>query len=294
MYWKRSKNFADPTAWHIKDSVFADTTARLPGGPFTFSMQNVKVVGSAQLHSPQHCFAGPENVHGPGMTCNVQNLFENLDTTSVYPNLRDRSKVIGFGSSGGDPVKILWLAKDSSLDGYGAIVSGHLNGFAQVPGCTGPLTKWGMGYGCDKGTPIRRLNIFTGTNMGRLTIKGPGYENVASNGADPVFGVNAGSLWWTTPWHDPAGQYTDRGSYAAPVVAGQHYTIQGLEWLPDDKQPGDIVIEFSDRQTSQRLGSAEESVSLTLQTSRGTITCVAAANADRSFFHASSRSRVWR
>jgi len=82
---------------------------------------------------------------------------------------------------------------------------------------------------------------------------------------------------------DPAGHDADRGSYAAPVVAGQHYTIEGLEWRPNAEQPGDIVIEFSDRQTSQRLGSPEESVSLTLQTSRGAINCVAAASADRSF-----------
>jgi len=285
MYWKRSKNFADPDAWHISDSVFADTTARLPGGPFTFSMQNVKIVGSAQLHSPQHCFSSPDTDGTfPGMTCNVQNLFENLDTTSVYPHLRDTSQVISFGSSGGDPMKILWLAKDNSLDGYGAIVSPHLDGFAVLPGCAGPFSKWGGGYGCDKATPIRRLNIFTGTNMGRITIRGPGYQGVTSNWADPVFGMNAGSLWWTSPWHDPSGQYTDRGSYAAPVVAGQHYIIEGLDWRPDDKQPGDIVIEFSDRQTSQRLGTPEESVSLTIQTSRGTMNCVASASSDRSFF----------
>merc|ERR1712048_26166 len=96
--------------------------------------------------------------------------------------------------------------------------------------------------------------------------------------------MNAGSLFWTSPWHDPAHQYSDRGSYAAIAVAGQHYTIIGLEWRPDENQPGDIVIEFSDPQTSQRLGSAEESVSLTLQTSRGSIDCVATASADRSFF----------
>jgi hypothetical protein len=286
MYWKRSKNFADPTAVHIRDSVFADTTARLPGGAFTFTMEGVTLAGRAQLHSPQHCFGGP-NLDDPlqGMTCNVQNHLVGLDsTTHMYSWVRDSgAQVINFGSSGGDPVRILWVAADESLDGYGAIVSPHLNGFALVPGCQGPLSKWGGGFGCAKTTPVRRLNIF-GPNFGRITIRGPGYEGVGRDDSEPTFGMNAGSLWWNPPFHDPSHTWNNQGSYAAPVVAGASYTVEGLRWLPDGGQPGDIIVEFSDPHASQSLGNAAEAVTLTLVTDRGQVTCTAAADSDRRFF----------
>ncbi|CAK0820097.1 unnamed protein product [Prorocentrum cordatum] len=286
MYWKRSKNFADPTAVHIRDSVFADTTARLPGGAFTFTMEGVTLAGRAQLHSPQHCFGSPD-LGGPlqGMTCNVQNHMVGLDsTTHMYGWVRDSgAQVISFGSSGGDPVRILWVAADESLDGYGAIVSPHLNGFALVPGCQGPLSKWGGGFGCAKTTPVRRLNIF-GPNFGRITIRGPGYEGVSRDDSEPTFGMNVGSLWWNPPFHDPSRTWNNQGSYAAPVVAGASYTVEGLRWLPDAGQPGDIIIEFSDPHASQSLGNAAEAVTLTLVTDRGRVSCIAAADSDRRFF----------
>jgi hypothetical protein len=191
--------------------------------------------------------------------------------------------VINFGSSDGDPVRILWVAADESLDGYGAIVSPHLNGFALVPGCQGPLSKWGGGFGCSKTTPVRRLNIF-GPNFGRITIRGPGYEGVGRDDSEPTFGMNAGSLWWNPPFHDPSRTWNNQGSYAAPVVAGASYTVEGLRWLPDSGQPGDIIIEFSDPHASQSLGNAAEAVTLTLVTDRGQVTCTAAADSDRRFF----------
>jgi hypothetical protein len=290
MYWKRSKNFADPdTIHHIEDSVFADSTGRLPGGPFAFSMHNIKLVGRAQLHSNQHCFGGPSydtpGVAHQGMTCNTMNVVEGLDTTtSVYPWVRQQGNwpSLIFGSSGGDEVRALWVTPDNSLDGFEAIVSGHLNGFGLVPGCQGPFKKWGGGYGCHK--PVRRLNIY-GPNMGRLRIRGPGYEGVAANNDDPVYGMNAGSLWFTTPFHDPTGDYSSQGSYGAPVIAGETYTIENLQWKPDDKQPGDIVVEFSDPHVSNRFGNPQESVTLILTGPNDvTITCVAQAGAERRFF----------
>jgi len=178
---------------------------------------------------------------------------------------------------------MLWVASDNSLDGFGAIVSPHLNGFANVPGCQGPLKKWGGGYGCQKSTPVRRLNIF-GPNFGRITIRGPGYEGVAVDDSEPTFGMNAGSLWWNPPFHDPTNTWRNQGSYAVPVVAGSSYILEGLRWLADDVQSGDIIIEFSDPHTSQLLGNAKESVTLTLRTDRGQVTCTVAANDDRTFF----------
>jgi len=68
------------------------------------------------------------------------------------------------------------------------------------------------------------------------------------------------------------------------VIAGASYTVEGLRWLPDGGQPGDIIIEFSDPHASQSLGNAAEAVTLTLITDRGQVTCIAAADSDRRFF----------
>ena len=56
-YWKRSKNFADESFYHIEDSLFLNDPndgvygilhSLLPGGQFTFKMRNVTFGGCGQ------------------------------------------------------------------------------------------------------------------------------------------------------------------------------------------------------------------------------------------------------
>ncbi|CAK0877831.1 unnamed protein product, partial [Prorocentrum cordatum] len=158
----------------------------------------VALAGRAQLHSLRRCFGSPD-LGGPrrGMTCNVQNNLAGLvSATHVCGWVGGGgAQAISFGSSDGAPVRILWVAADESLGGYGAIVSPRLDGLALVPGCRGPLSKWGGGFG-------------------RITIRDPGYGGVSRNDSEPAFGANVGSLWRGPPFPDPSRAWGNQGRYA--------------------------------------------------------------------------------
>merc|ERR1719356_1331466 len=180
-----------------------------------------------------------------------------------------------FGSSGGNPVTMIYLSRDQSLGGHHALVSRFLNGFGSVRGCTGPLEElWDRAYGCDSSVPVRRLNIWS-PDMGTLKLTGPGYNVAPINypdtdiwNAEMYAGSNAGNMHYDSD--------ITRGGYATPVIAGEMYTIEGLEWQ------GDVVFEFSDQLAEEYFGEPEV-VYLRLVTPQGTVDCVVRADADRKF-----------
>lgn len=118
MYWKTSKNFADPSAHHMKDCIIAndrmDSYGRLqvygPSGPFTFKFTNITFVGGpvgdAALCAGQHCGLG-----GAGGPCNVQYLLDGVD----WSRLLAWQKKIKFGvnSASFGFVQPIFLSKET-------------------------------------------------------------------------------------------------------------------------------------------------------------------------------------
>eukprot|EP00443_Scrippsiella_acuminata_P042009 CAMPEP_0115286310 /NCGR_PEP_ID=MMETSP0270-20121206/61878_1 /TAXON_ID=71861 /ORGANISM="Scrippsiella trochoidea, Strain CCMP3099" /LENGTH=1525 /DNA_ID=CAMNT_0002703355 /DNA_START=436 /DNA_END=5010 /DNA_ORIENTATION=+ len=246
-YWKTSKNFADGVSHHFKDGLIAnndkDAYGRLqvlgPSGPFTFRFTNMTFaggpVGEAALCAGQHCGRG-----GAGGPCNVQYLLEDVD----WAHLMAWQKRIKFGAhalSFGFVQPIFLAADNTSLGGYRAMVSQHLNGFAAV-GCEQQDFHWDSGFACN--LPIRRLNFWSNVDQGNLTLSGPGYYS-EPNLAYPSEGLNAGLMQYE-PMHK---------GYGLPVVAGQNYTVSGT-WS------GDVAVEFSDRIVTEVLRTEPERLSL--------------------------------
>mmetsp|Transcript_33320 Transcript_33320/g.59824 ORF Transcript_33320/g.59824 Transcript_33320/m.59824 type:complete len:643 (-) Transcript_33320:417-2345(-) len=139
MYWKESKNFADKTARHVRDSIFVNDPLDLygqlqflgPAGPFTFSTDVSFVggpVGCGALCADQHC-----GLLGAGGPCTVQYLLDSVDFSLVQKDVRR----IAFGVNSVDMgyVQPVFVSSDNSLDGCRSMVSRHLNGFASVDGC---------------------------------------------------------------------------------------------------------------------------------------------------------------
>jgi len=263
MYWKRGKNFANGqlTTKHVENATVVNGWYMLPGGPFTFWMKDVKLVGWSSIQFPQHGFSP---------TMSVQVVLEGMDWSDSTATTRLR-----FGSSGGNPVTLIYLTRDESLGGHHALVSRFLNGFASVKGCSGPLGElWDRSYGCDKSVRVRRLNIW-GPNMGTIKLSGPGYNVPPMTYAEADIwnyelyaGANAGNMHFDKD--------ITRGGYATPVIAGESYTIEALEWQ------GDVIFEFSDQLAEEYFGEPEV-VYLTLVTPQGSVDCVVRADADRRF-----------
>jgi len=264
VYWKRSKNFADGllSSKHLQDTIIVDGWMLLPGGPFTFWIQNVKMAGWSHIQAPQHGFAP---------TMSVQYVLEAMDWLESTAATRLR-----FGSSGGNPVTMIYLAKDNSMGGYHALVSPYLNGFALVDGCTAAGELWDNGYGCDAKVPVRRLNIW-GPDMGTIKLLGPGYEVAAEKpdfwNSEWYDGANAGHMHYDGP---DAGEKFTRGGYATPVITGRAYELQ-LQWSGSD-----VVFELSDHVVEEYFG-APEVVDLTLITPQGQVKCQVKASASRAF-----------
>merc|ERR1712200_377952 len=148
-----------------------------------------------------------------------------------------------------------YLSNDNSLGGHQSVVSHYLDGFANVAGCSYEYLY--DGYACNN-VPIRRLTIWA-PDMGDLTLRGKGYE-VAPNYDFPVYGANGGILKYNTdqqyvysPWKMLGG------GYAANVIVGETYTLEGLSWTGRD-----IVVEISDPVTSEFFGASKESEGINL------------------------------
>ena len=142
-----------------------------------------------------------------------------------------------LGVEQGNPIAPIFVAKDSSLDGLSSIVSPLLNGFGQVPGCSGPHPKWDGGWACGQDVAIRRLTIWA-PDMGDLQLVGPGYL-VEPDWSDPVLGSNGGVLHFDGERRQPFPTKWE-GGYAAPIVLGQAYVLEGLKWTGEES---DIIIE---------------------------------------------------
>lgn len=294
IYWKFSKNFADPNGYHMKDSIiandpndsFGQLKMMLPGGSFAFRMKNVTFIGGPFLpgggviNSPQHCGLVDHNNGIPGAQCNVEILMEDVNFDKVLDDWEGNRKYVFYGASGGNPLAPLYLSNDNSLGGHQSVVSHYLDGFANVAGCSYEYLY--DGYACDN-VPIRRLTIWA-PDMGDLTLRGKGYE-VAPNYDFPVYGANGGILKYNTdqqyvysPWKMLGG------GYAANVIVGETYTLEGLSWTGKD-----IVVEISDPVTSEFFGASKESegINLNVQLSNGlSFSCYPNAGESRKF-HAS-------
>ena len=89
--------------------------------------------------------------------------------------------------------------------------------------------------------------------MGKLKIKGPGYDGVVENTDDAVLGTNAGKL------HHDRSDFLHIGSdkqegmittgYGAHVIIGEEYVLENLQWMGQD-----IVIEVSDPSIPRAFG----------------------------------------
>ena len=251
IYWKWSKNFVDGKSVHIEDSLIVNDRndhvkgilrLLLPGGPFAFRMRNVTIAGGpvggqAPLSAPHHCGFLNEN-KVPGSLCTGQILLEDVDLSGIVRVPGEPEHMITFlGVEQGNPIAPIFVAKDSSLDGLSSIVSPLLNGFGQVPGCSGPHPKWDGGWACGQDVAIRRLTIWA-PDMGDLQLIGPGYL-VEPDWSHPVLGSNGGVLHFDGERRQPFPTKWE-GGYAAPIVLGQAYVLEGLKWTGEDS---DIIIE---------------------------------------------------
>ena len=89
--------------------------------------------------------------------------------------------------------------------------------------------------------------------MGKLKLKGPGYDSVNANMAYPVLGTNAGIL------HHDRSDFLHNGfdkkedmittGYGAHVIIGEEYLLEDLQWMGQD-----IVIEVSDPSIPMAFG----------------------------------------
>jgi hypothetical protein len=215
---------------------------------------------------------------------------EEVDMSAVQKNPWGQLQYIQFGASGGNPLSPMFIAgDDTSLQGHHVVVSNFLDGFGQVPGCQGPLELYGGGYACDASVRIRRLEIW-GPKMGQLTLKGPGYDGVPPNMADPVYGANAGMLTWEKNQdHVVSTTKAIGGGYGAHVIVGKSYVLEGLSW-----EGQDIVVEVSDPIVPDLFGYPrdEESIELTLRLKDGqTISCRPNAGESRKFHGADGISK---
>lgn len=269
LYWKFSKNFADPQGYHLKDSVIVNDPndhigqlkLLLPGGSFAFRMKNVTFAGGPFLpgggviNAPQHCGLVDHNNGIPGAQCNVEILIEETTFDGVLADWEGNTKYTFFGSSGGNPIAPIFLSKDNSLGGHQAVVSHYLDGFANVPGCSYEYLY--DGYVCDN-VAIRRLTIWA-PDMGDITLRGKGYD-VAPNFDFPVYGANGGILKYNI---DQEYVHADSkllgGGYAANVVMGETYSLEGISW-----QGEDIVVEVSDTYASDFFGVSASSDGINL------------------------------
>merc|ERR1719203_520411 len=252
MYWKSSKNFVDPAAYHIRDSIcITDVTDPVfkyhgwlyphghflgPAGAFTFRMRNVSFVGdpgfAGALSAGQHCLDG-----GSGGPCNVQYLLENVSFQGVPLNRRYLNH--GVHAKPSAEVLPIFLAKDDSLGGYRAVVSKYLDGFAQQ-GCKKLSMNFDSGFGCE--VPVRRLNIWSKTTLGSLHLEGSGFDTAAQY-QSPVLGQNAGFLRYADGYN----------GYGGLAVAGQNYKITV-------NFSGDVWLEFSERLLSSFFQNENESI----------------------------------
>ena len=290
IYWKFSKNFADENSIHIQDSIFAndpsDPTGQLklylPGGSFTFRMKNVTFAGGpfqpdgGVLNAPHNCGIKEDNDGTPGSLCGVHILLEDCDFSGVLP-YAGKTVYTFFKSSGGNALSPMFISKDNSLGGHKSIVSPYLNGFANVPGCSGPHENYN-GYVCDM--KIRRLTIWA-PDMDKLVLRGPGYE-VEANLDEIVQGANAGMLHYTKDQgHVPSNTKLISGGYSANVIVGEEYVLEGLKWTGDD-----IVVEYSDPILPNIYGEdkASEAITLTIKMDDGkSFTCYPNAGESRTF-----------
>ena len=289
MYWKFSKNFADSSRYHMKDCiivndpndhVFGQLKLLLPGGSFTFRMKNVTLAGGPFLpnggviNAPQHC-----GLDSTGSKCNVEILMEDVDFSGVLPNYDGKKVLTYFGSEGGNPLAPMYITNDNSLGGHHSIVSPLLDGFANVPGCSGPDPTY-SGYVCDSSVKIRRLTIWA-PDMGDLILRGPGY-NVRANWDRQVMGANAGILRYEgDSQHVFSRTKLLAGGYAANVVIGEEYTLEGVHWTGED-----IVVEVSEPVLPDVFGvnRSSEGIYLTIKITDGqTVTCFPNAGESRRF-----------
>jgi hypothetical protein len=250
MYWKKSKNFADGVSHHIRDSVFAnDPTDPYgflqllgPAGPFTFKLTNTSFhggnMGCGAVCAGQHCGLSDHNYGLHGSLCNVEYMLEGVDFSDMSSATDQR---VAFGASGGNPIVPVFLSEDASIP-YKALVSGHLDGFADVAECTKTAGNLYAGaYGCN--VPLRRLTIFA-PDMGNLTLSGKGYGG-SPTWSWPTAGQDAGNIVY---------DYSQSGYGSVPVFPGETYTLDGL-WRSDG-----VVIQFSDT----AHGEAAETLSLNI------------------------------
>ena len=191
-------------------------------------MKNTKYAGWGSLQVPQHCGINFHNPHDKfGSTCAVQYFFEDVD----FSDLRGDS-IFHFGPSDGNPMAPMFIANDNSIDGHKQVISGRLDGFLKVPGCSGPVKKYGGGIVCE-GQNIRRLTIFSPDMGNEIKIDGPGFE-VSPNWDYPVGGTNAGHIWYDHT-HGSSGHVDHKYTkgYGMHVVLGETYRISDLKWKDD-------------------------------------------------------------
>lgn len=112
----------------------------------------------------------------------MQYLLSKVDFSKLHAG--ERKIVFGISTVDLGYVQPIFLAEDESLGGYRSIVSQHLNGFAQLPGCQAISesvfmslhesceaagVEWDHGVACS--IHIRRLNLWS-ADLGDLKLKG--------------------------------------------------------------------------------------------------------------------------
>jgi len=293
--WKFSKSMANSSTYHIqdslmvndpKDTVIGQLSLYLPGGSFTFKMKNVTFAGGpfnpegGVLNAPYQCGLPDDTNPFLGSKCNVQIVLEKVDFSKVIP-VKGKTVKTFFNAKEGNALSPMYFSNDGSLGGHQTVVSDLLDGFASVPGCTGSDEAYG-GYVCNSTVTVRRLTIWA-PYMEHLLLTGLGYSAVPN---EKVNGSNAGYLHYDFDQsYVRSATKMQGGGYAANVVIGQEYTLEGLKWIGED-----IIIEVSDPVMAETFGNdpSTEGIHLTIKMTDGkSFTCFPNAGESR-LFHGTS------
>jgi len=150
---------------------------------------------------------------------------------------------LNFGANAKPPGEVLpvFLARDASLGGFRAVVSGYLNGFERE-GCVPLGAEYDHGFGCP--FPVRRFNIWT-KDIGPIRLVGPGYQT-AANPVSPALSQNAGFLQYARGYN----------GYGALAIPGKVYRLE------TNFTPG-VLVDFSEWFLPQFFGAVEESIRVT-------------------------------
>ena len=280
LYWKTTKNFVDGMTPHLKGCVFAYSASYVdglprhmtqvphclvkgPGGHGTFGIEDTHFISDAVLPGAAVCASQHCGLPGAGSLCAPT---YSLSNTHFSPNsgLRFLSGI----SSGRADLETLttFSSLDTSVSGStpGSVVRTAMAHIAGDTSCR-PSTLAAKSVFCTK--QARRLYIWS-EHIGDVTLTS-----------------DAGATY-TMKYQELAGESGKmRKGYAAPVLAGEHYTV-GQAAFNTNLAVSPVAIEFSDTVFGTKFTpGTSDTLRLTFRFTTGgkDVDCVLRSSDDRAF-----------